>query len=143
MRARESEFSRRTDPAPSVGVFLALILLIATTCLGQEAALVDANDLPPILSGPYQVQVGDVLDISFFKTFQLNESRTVGPDGNIYLPLVGRTLGKRLSSRMGFGDLRNSQDRRTGYQARARLTPRNCSLRIGFPHSRKGMAVST
>ncbi len=49
-----------------------------------------SDELPPILSGPYRIQVGDVLDIHFFKTVDLNQTRTVGPDGEIYLPIVGR-----------------------------------------------------
>lgn len=51
---------------------------------------VTAEDLPPIYTGLYRIQVGDVLDVNFFKTTQLNQTLTVGPDGDLYLPLVGR-----------------------------------------------------
>ena len=52
--------------------------------------IVGAGELPPIVSGPYKIRVGDVLDIQFFKTVDLDQTRTVGPDGEIYLPIVGR-----------------------------------------------------
>jgi protein involved in polysaccharide export with SLBB domain len=52
--------------------------------------LVGAGQLPPVLSGPYRIQVGDELAISFFKTTDLDQTRIVGPDGEIYLPIVGR-----------------------------------------------------
>ena len=52
--------------------------------------IVGVGKMPPILSGPYRIQVGDVLAVEFFKTIDMNQIRTVGPDGDIYLPLVGR-----------------------------------------------------
>ena len=39
--------------------------------------------------GPYRVQVNDVLELLFFKNTELNQVRTVGPDGVIALQLVG------------------------------------------------------
>jgi protein involved in polysaccharide export with SLBB domain len=55
-----------------------------------EARVVPADELPPIYSGIYRIQVGDVLNVNFFKTTQLNQTLTVGPDGDLYLPIVGR-----------------------------------------------------
>ncbi len=55
-----------------------------------EARVVPAEELPPIYSGIYRIQVGDVLNVNFFKTTQLNQTLTVGPDGDLYLPIVGR-----------------------------------------------------
>lgn len=52
--------------------------------------LVSADRLQAILSGPYTIQVGDVLNVSFFKTPDMDREVTVGPDGEIHLPLVGR-----------------------------------------------------
>ncbi len=76
-------------------VFVSSVLLLATSpVMAQQenfpGEIVGVGELPPILSGPYKIQVGDVLDIQFFKTIELNQTRTVGPDGEIYLPIVGR-----------------------------------------------------
>lgn len=45
----------------------------------------------------YKILVGDVLDINFFNTPQLNQTRTVGPDGAIQLLLVGDVHVEGLS----------------------------------------------
>ncbi len=77
----------------TVLVMLYGVLLLATmpvTAQDFPGEIVGVGELPPILSGPYRIQVGDVLDIQFFKTIEMNQTRTVGPDGDIYLPLVGR-----------------------------------------------------
>jgi protein involved in polysaccharide export with SLBB domain len=55
-----------------------------------ESRVVSADELPPIHSGIYRIQVGDVVSVNFFKTASLNQTLTVGPDGDLYLPLVGR-----------------------------------------------------
>jgi len=75
-------------------------IVVAIVCLGALAAstparaqapqLVDPKALPEVVSGPYKVAVGDVLEINFFKATQMSTTRTVGPDGEIFLPLVGR-----------------------------------------------------
>ena len=60
------------------------VLLLATSLVEAQdfpGEIVGVGQLPPILSGPYGIQVGDVLDIQFFKTIELNQTRTVGPDG--------------------------------------------------------------
>jgi polysaccharide export outer membrane protein len=55
-----------------------------------QPSYVAADQLPPIYTGLYRIQVGDVLNVNFFKTTQLNQTLKVGPDGDLYLPLVGR-----------------------------------------------------
>ena len=62
--------------------------------------IVPPANLPPVVETLYEIQVGDVLDINFFKTSQLNQTRTVGPDGEIFLPLIGRVdvLGRTVSA---------------------------------------------
>jgi protein involved in polysaccharide export with SLBB domain len=50
----------------------------------------DVEDLPPPITDEYRVHVGDVLEISFLKPAELNQTRTVGPDGNIHLLIIGR-----------------------------------------------------
>jgi len=50
--------------------------------------LVFNDDVRPA-PGPYVIRTGDVLEVSFFKTPELNRERKVGPDGIIHLPLIG------------------------------------------------------
>ncbi len=38
---------------------------------------------------PYRVEVNDVLEFLFFKNSDLNQTRTVGPDGEVWLQLIG------------------------------------------------------
>jgi protein involved in polysaccharide export with SLBB domain len=73
-------------------VFCGVLLLATPPAAAQDfpGEIVGVGEMPPILSGPYKIQVGDVLDVQFFKTVDLNQTRTVGPDGEIYLPIVGR-----------------------------------------------------
>jgi protein involved in polysaccharide export with SLBB domain len=89
IRSRRASFS-----VFAVCLFFVLFALTAGVSMAQqgnpEGEIVNVNGLPPVLTGPYRIQVGDVLDIAFFKTVDLNQTRTVGPDGEIYLPIVGR-----------------------------------------------------
>ena len=57
---------------------------------GLAQTLVPVAELPPVVSEAYTVQVGDVLNVNFFKTTDLNQEVTVGPDGELFLPMVGR-----------------------------------------------------
>jgi polysaccharide export outer membrane protein len=79
-------FTRRAGP-----LLLAIaILALAAPCVAQEPAAVGS---PPPATGattkPYTVQVGDVLEFAFFKNTELNQTRTVGPDGSVALQLIG------------------------------------------------------
>ena len=65
-------------------------LAVASPVDAQAPQMVDPKALPDVVSGPYKIAVGDVLEINFFKATQMSTTRTVGPDGEIYLPLVGR-----------------------------------------------------
>ena len=65
-------------------------LVASTSVRAQAPQMVDPKALPDVVSGPYTIAVGDVLEINFFKATQMSTTRTVGPDGEIYLPLVGR-----------------------------------------------------
>jgi protein involved in polysaccharide export with SLBB domain len=74
-------------------VLFGVLFLTNPTTFAQEdfpGELVGVGEMPPIMDGPYKIQVGDVLEVEFFKTIDLNQTRTVGPDGEIYLPIVGR-----------------------------------------------------
>ena len=86
---RQLMYTNRTLPVLAACL---LILVVPVTALCQDlpAPYVAADELPPIYTGIYRVQVGDVLDVNFFKTTQLNQTLKVGPDGDLYLPLVGR-----------------------------------------------------
>lgn len=75
-----------------------------------EDARVAPEELPPTLTAPYRIQIGDELDVSFFKTTDLDREVTVGPDGDVYLPIIGRvraagqtleTLNEELTNRYG------------------------------------------
>ena len=75
--------------ASALGVGL---LLGAALCAAQEPAASPAGP------APYRVQVNDVLEFLFFKNTELNQTRTVGPDGEVALQLIGqvRVAGRTL-----------------------------------------------
>jgi len=74
----------------SSGLILGLVVL-AVVCPAQEPAE------PPVASpAPYRVQVNDVVEFLFFKNSELNQTRTVGPDGEVPLQLIG---GVRVAGR--------------------------------------------
>jgi protein involved in polysaccharide export with SLBB domain len=52
--------------------------------MAQEAAAASTGAI-----APYRVQVNDVLEFLFFKNPELNQTRTVGPDGEVSLQLIG------------------------------------------------------
>jgi protein involved in polysaccharide export with SLBB domain len=88
-----SEFLGDTLRIAAILVCTALFLWASPGVAEQpkpSQELVGADQLQAVLSGPYTIQVGDVLDITFFKTEELDRQVTVGPDGEVYLPLVGR-----------------------------------------------------
>jgi len=71
----------RKVPTPNRGwVFvsgaLVALLVLPALCAAQTPA-------------PYRVQVNDVLEFLFFKNTELNQARTVGPDGSLSLQLIG------------------------------------------------------
>jgi polysaccharide export outer membrane protein len=71
-----------------------LAVLVAPCAMAQKQDMpgdyVSREDFPPIYTGTYLISVGDVLEISFFKVTRMDRRQTVGPDGEIYLPIVGR-----------------------------------------------------
>lgn len=74
-------------------ICLSLLCVLVTGPSGasdQVSNYVTADKLPPIYTGLYRIQVGDTLSVNFFKTTQLNQTLKVGPDGDLYLPIVGR-----------------------------------------------------
>jgi len=73
-------------------VLLCQVVIATSPCMGQEPLMVSSQDLPPVLTGPYKINVGDVLAIDFYKTTEFSQTSTVGPDGAISLPLTGRIV---------------------------------------------------
>lgn len=69
-----------------------LAMLMTTHAIAQEPMMVPSQGLPPVLTGPYKINVGDVLAIDFYKTTDFSQTSTVGPDGAISLPLIGRIV---------------------------------------------------
>ena len=57
---------------------LVALLVLPTLCAAQTPT-----------ATPYRVQVNDVLEFLFFKNTELNQARTVGPDGSLSLQLIG------------------------------------------------------
>lgn len=55
---------------------------------GAAAALASAGDVD---TGDYRISPRDILDVSVFQVPDLNKTVQVGADGNITLPLIGRT----------------------------------------------------
>jgi protein involved in polysaccharide export with SLBB domain len=79
------------------------LLLSAALCGAQEPAASPA---------PYRVQVNDVLEFLFFKNTELNQTRTVGPDGEVALQLIGqvRVAGRTLPEITGEVTTRYARD---------------------------------
>jgi len=67
-----------------------LAMVSAALCVAQERAVAPADP------APYRVRVNDVLEFLFFKNSELNQTRTVGPDGEVALQLIG---GVRVAGR--------------------------------------------
>jgi polysaccharide export outer membrane protein len=57
---------------------LLTFLVLPTPCAAQTPTAI-----------PYRVEVNDVLEFLFFKNTELNQERTVGPDGSLSLQLIG------------------------------------------------------
>ena len=94
MGNKERRMLLRGNLPTSIAVVFVLIAAVAAPCSAQQpksdGELVSAGELPPVMSDSYRIQVGDVLDIAFFKAMDMDQTRTAGPDGDIYLPIVGR-----------------------------------------------------
>lgn len=71
-------------------VLLSQLMLLACPWQIHAQDLAPVGQLPQVVTSPYRVQPGDVMQIKFFKTTQLNQTAPVGPDGGIFLPLIGR-----------------------------------------------------
>jgi protein involved in polysaccharide export with SLBB domain len=68
------------------GIALGLLAFLAP-CAAQDSEALAAGAAAG--AAPYRVQVNDVLEFLFFKNPELNQTRTVGPDGEVALQLIG------------------------------------------------------
>ena len=81
-----------------LGLLLTQFVLGAGCSYRSEATRLP-GELPAPRATPYEVRVGDVVELRFFNVPSLDQTRVVGPDGKIGLLLVGqvnvagRTLG--------------------------------------------------
>ena len=75
------------------GLLAGLSVVGAAVCMAQERAVAPADP------APYRIQVNDVLEFLFFKVSELNQTRTVGPDGEVALQLIGsvRVAGRTVA----------------------------------------------
>ncbi len=71
-------------------VLLSQLMLLACPWQIHAQDFASVEQLPQVVTSPYRIQPGDVMQIKFFKTTQLNQTAPVGPDGGIFLPLIGR-----------------------------------------------------
>jgi len=85
-RALDGPVNKHRHPTFLVSVG---VLLLAVFACGSPPNLTPAPELPDPVQGPYRVQVADVLQVRFFRTPELTQTATVGPDGVITLALVG------------------------------------------------------
>lgn len=77
-----------------IGEVLAMVavpLLITLGCQGVQPALkpseMQSESTPKLVLGP-----GDIIELKFFYTPELNDTQTVQPDGKIVLQLVGEVM---------------------------------------------------
>ncbi len=68
--------------------FPVLVLCLVAASAGSAPAGPQAQ--PAATQAPYRVQVNDALEFLFFKNTELNQTRTVGPDGEVALQLIGQ-----------------------------------------------------
>jgi len=62
----------------------------STSAAAQEAAAqLERVEASPRRPGSYRLQLGDEMDVSFYRTPELNTHAKVRPDGKITLPFVG------------------------------------------------------
>jgi polysaccharide export outer membrane protein len=97
---REERIMKDTIERSSVGRWSVVVVAVLVMVMAAPDASAQKKDMPgdyvsreefpPIYTGTYRISVGDVLEVTFFKTDRLNQTQTVGPDGEIYLPIVGR-----------------------------------------------------
>jgi len=106
----------KMERTTSYGVFVARLLLTALACVAAGAAPVAAQVAVPA-ERAYLVGEGDVLAVRVVNETDLSGEYTVGPDGTIVFPLLGRLqaagrsaaeIEADLIARLGDGYLKNA-----------------------------------
>ncbi len=86
---------------PIKSAILAILALSLTACADfSNIPQVQQSALPPAapaLAPEYKINPGDVIDVKFFYTRDLNDNVTVRPDGNISLQLVDEVRAAGLT----------------------------------------------
>jgi len=82
--------------AGSTVVLAGLFALLLGACATSGPAIVPASTLPPPSAEPYRVRIADVVEVAFFRTPELTQTRQVGPDGFISLNPVGQVRAAGL-----------------------------------------------
>lgn len=79
---------------------IVFICLAAAGCSYRSDRAVAPPALPPPAAAPYEVRVGDVLEMRFFDTPTLDQTRVIGPDGRVSFLLVGELdiIGRTLAN---------------------------------------------
>ncbi len=68
-------------------IYILLLSIQLNGCATTEIAEIDARQIDSTIED-YYLRTGDILDIKFFVTPELNESVTIRPDGKISLQLI-------------------------------------------------------
>lgn len=73
-----------------------LLALAMGACAASGPAIVPVATLPPPPAEPYRLRIADVVEVAFFRTPELTQTRQVGPDGFISLNPVGQVMAAGL-----------------------------------------------
>ena len=74
---------------------LVTCLLLALGGQSSLHAQLEEANFPSASQEDYEIRRGDVLEIAFFNAPELNQTRTVGPDGTFNLTLIGSVRSTR------------------------------------------------
>ena len=69
-------------------IYILLLVILLNGCATSEIVPIDTRQVDSTIED-YYLRAGDVLEIKFFTTPELNESVTIRPDGKISLQLIG------------------------------------------------------
>ena len=78
-----------------VAMILICILLLGCQSLSRYPS---GSEVKQLSQTPVSLSPGDVVEVKFFYTPQLNETQTIGPDGKISLHLIGNVEAQGMTS---------------------------------------------
>ncbi len=82
---------------PWLPLIMGFLTLSMVSCKPQTYYYPSASGAPPAAMPRVALKAGDVVEVKFFYTPQLNEVQTVRPDGKIALQLVGEVDTRELT----------------------------------------------